>query len=225
MRIEEAFARVVGRPASEAERERLYRLRDALEVRDNDAFWYIVMTLEQYDSVYREYPKQIAAEATKAIEGTRQAFAEAAALESAKAQQVLAKQVAQTSLEIAHKLADRDKGLGPSQVAWLVAGLVVFGALCMNVGYALATSDKPPWGTHGGMSPGRLKILSAVLGAPAGWMAFALALPMAATGGRWAWTLAADPMAARIDKAIGWALVGLCVASAVASAVVLAEVM
>jgi hypothetical protein len=35
----------VGRQVSEAERARLYRLRDALGLRDNDAFWSIVRRL------------------------------------------------------------------------------------------------------------------------------------------------------------------------------------
>ena len=37
MSVEEAFAKVVGRQASDEERVRLYRLRDALCLRDNDA--------------------------------------------------------------------------------------------------------------------------------------------------------------------------------------------
>jgi hypothetical protein len=48
--IEETFAKVVGRHASDEERQRLCRLRDALGLRDNDAFWSIVMALEYYDS-------------------------------------------------------------------------------------------------------------------------------------------------------------------------------
>ena len=44
--VEETFAKVVGRHASDEERQRLYRLRDALGLSDNDAFWSIVMALE-----------------------------------------------------------------------------------------------------------------------------------------------------------------------------------
>jgi hypothetical protein len=44
--VEEALAKVVGRQASDDERPRLYRLREALGLRDNDAFWNIVMALE-----------------------------------------------------------------------------------------------------------------------------------------------------------------------------------
>ena len=79
MSVEEAFAKVVGRHASEEERQRLYRLRDALGLRDNDAFWSIVMALEHYDSFFRQYPAQLAEQTERCIEDARKAFAAAAA--------------------------------------------------------------------------------------------------------------------------------------------------
>jgi hypothetical protein len=36
--VEEAFAKIVGRPPSEEGRRRLYHLREALDLHDNDAF-------------------------------------------------------------------------------------------------------------------------------------------------------------------------------------------
>jgi hypothetical protein len=77
--VEEAFAKVVDRQASEEERTRLYRLRDALGLRDNDAFWCIVMALEHYDAFFRQYSAQLAEQTAHAIEGARAAFAVAAA--------------------------------------------------------------------------------------------------------------------------------------------------
>jgi hypothetical protein len=59
VRVEETFAKVVGRHPSEAARRRLYRLRDALGLRDNDAFCSIVMALEYYDSFFQQYPAQL----------------------------------------------------------------------------------------------------------------------------------------------------------------------
>jgi len=77
MSVENAFAKLTGRPASPAERERLYRLRDALGLRDNDAFWSIVMALEYYDSFWRKYPEQLAEESARSLENARAAFAAA----------------------------------------------------------------------------------------------------------------------------------------------------
>lgn len=73
--VEETFAKVVGRHASEEERQRLYRLRDALELRDNDAFWSIVMALEYYAPFFRQYPAKLAEHTERCIEDARAAFA------------------------------------------------------------------------------------------------------------------------------------------------------
>jgi len=56
------------RQASEAERARLYRLRDALGLRDNDAFWSIVMSLEHYHSFFRAYPDGLAEQNAQCID-------------------------------------------------------------------------------------------------------------------------------------------------------------
>ncbi len=58
MTVEDSFAKLVGRQASEAEHSRLYRLRDALGLRDNDAFWSIVMALEHVRLVLWGVPRQ-----------------------------------------------------------------------------------------------------------------------------------------------------------------------
>jgi hypothetical protein len=68
--VESAFAKLTGRSASEEQRERFYHLRDALGLRDNDAFWSIVMALEYYDSFLRQYPAQFA-EASASPRGVR----------------------------------------------------------------------------------------------------------------------------------------------------------
>jgi hypothetical protein len=54
--FETAIAKLVGREPSEGQCERRYRIRDALGLNDDDAFWSIVMTLDHYDSFFREHP-------------------------------------------------------------------------------------------------------------------------------------------------------------------------
>jgi hypothetical protein len=105
--LEEAFAKVVGRQASEQERERLYRLRDALGLHDNDAFWKIVMALEHYDSFFRQYPAQLAEQTSRCIENARAAFAVAADHEAAHVQRVLSEKVAGRQLYLGAAAAAR----------------------------------------------------------------------------------------------------------------------
>jgi hypothetical protein len=220
MTTDETFAKVLGRQPSQAERDRLYRVRDAVGLHDNDAFWYIVMILEHYDSLYRDYPKQIGEETKRIIEEARRMFAVAAEAESAKVQKMLAQKVAETSVEIARKLAERPVGV--HRITALLAAVVLFGAMCMTVGYQLADGAKP---LSAGASTAAGRAAAMVLGAPAGWMAFALLLPAAGYGARAGWHMAMDLEAAGVQKALGWILVGLCVLAVAAAAVVLARIL
>jgi hypothetical protein len=219
--IEDAFAKVVGRAPAEHERERLYRLRDALGLQDNDAFWAIVMALEHYDSFFRRYPKELAEEAARTIESVRAAFALAAAKEAALAQRALSEQVARTSAEIARKLAERPVGL--HRVTLVLASVVAFGALCVAAGYGWASASRPFWVVSDAELPARQRLLSIALNVPAGWMVFALLVPAAVCGARYGWKTGTDATVEARERAIGWSIVGLCVAASVACLVMLAR--
>jgi hypothetical protein len=143
--IDEAFARVVGRPASEERRDRLHRLREALGLGDNDAFWSIVMALEYCDSLFRQSPARLAEETRRSVDGARAAFAVAAEKETAHVERVLSEKVAATSVEIARKLADKPLGqpLGLQRVTNALAAVVAFGAQCVSGGYSLGRPAVP----------------------------------------------------------------------------------
>lgn len=220
MNVESSFAKILGRTPTEQERERLYRIRDAFGLSENDAFWFIVMTLEHYDALYRDYPRQIADEAGRTIEQARQAFARAAEQESAKAQQLLSERVAETSVAIAKKLAERPIGI--HRVTAMLAVVVLFGALCLTTGYKLATTDKPFWATRA--VDGRAAAIGIVLSAPAGWMVFILLLPAAAYAGRNGWKTAKDFGASPREQAWGWGLVVLAVVGSAACIVIIFKV-
>jgi hypothetical protein len=220
MDVDEAFGKVLGRQPSETERERLYRVRDTLGLRDNDAFWYIVMILEHYDALYRDYPRQLAEQTSGTIVAAREAFAAAAAAESAKAQTMLAQKVAETSVTIARKLAERPVGI--HRVTAILAAVVAFGGLCVTAGYKLGSPERPFWCRPAGPSEGIAQVIAVVLGAPAGWMVFALLLPLAAHGAKSGWTLASDTDATW-QRMLGWALLGGSVFGAGACAVALVK--
>ncbi len=202
MTLDERFAKAVGRSPTERERERLLRLGDALELQDNDALWAIVMALELYDSLYRQYPDRLAVETTKAIEGARQAFAAAAKLEAARVQGALVKQVVRSSAELA-----RTRGARAGWASWLAVGaaaVVGFGALCVCAGAVLECGARP-WWVRGGAA-GWSARAAMVLGAPAGWMILALLVPVAAYAG-WAGWARVRRDANTMDAWGGWAVV------------------
>ena len=78
MSEEEWFAKVVGRPPSQEERGRLYCPREALDLRDNKAFWAIVIALEYYDAFFRANADRLAEKTAQRIESARAPFALAA---------------------------------------------------------------------------------------------------------------------------------------------------
>ena len=122
-----SFERMLGRAATERERDQLRRVQAELDLRENDALWLVIFALQYYEGLYRQFPKAIAAEAQRVLSETR-ATAEAtirAGAESAKAD--LAKAIAITAREVARDVARRQ------MIQWLVVGMLV-GAGLLGVG-------------------------------------------------------------------------------------------
>ena len=64
--LDDSFTKLLGRQPSDAERQRLYRVRDALGLKNNDALWLVLMALEHYEQLYAGIPERIEAAAKKA---------------------------------------------------------------------------------------------------------------------------------------------------------------
>jgi hypothetical protein len=91
--LEDSFAKLLGAQPSDKDRQDLYRVRDALGLKSNDALWLVLMALQHYQSQYERFPVRIedaarrtlqkfetAAEATaRAAEAARRQVADAAA--------------------------------------------------------------------------------------------------------------------------------------------------
>jgi hypothetical protein len=160
-----SFERLLGRQPSEQEVQSLYRVKDALNIGDNDALWLVLMALQSYDSLYRKYPAMISAEMAKVMEAQRLQMAVTANTEIQKA---------------LHKHAQclspgRFTARQPSLMswAWLYGGALLFGSLCMVIGAILA-SGHPPFWVITPHADQRLhqQVLGALARTPAGWMAF-----------------------------------------------------
>jgi hypothetical protein len=114
-----AFEKLLGRTATEAERVQLRKIRDALDLRDNDALWSVLFALQYYDSLYRQFPKAIAAEATKILAETRAASEAVMRANVASAHADLARAVALTAQGVARSVARR------WQLRWTIIGAAV----------------------------------------------------------------------------------------------------
>lgn len=72
--LDESFAQLLGRQPSDIERQQLYRVRDALGLKNNDALWLVLMALQHYQTQYIQIPAAIA----KSAESTLNDFKETA---------------------------------------------------------------------------------------------------------------------------------------------------
>jgi hypothetical protein len=122
-----AFENLLGRTATETERAQLRKLRDALDLRDNDALWSVLFALQYYDSLYRQFPKAIAAEASKILAETRAASETVMRANVVSAHADLARAVAMTAQGVAQSVARH------RQLQWTIIGAAV-GAIIFGSG-------------------------------------------------------------------------------------------
>ena len=46
--LDDSFAKLLGKQPSDSERQHLYRVRDALDLKNHDAIWMILMALQHF---------------------------------------------------------------------------------------------------------------------------------------------------------------------------------
>ena len=71
--LDASFEKLLGRQPTDRERQRLYRVRDALNLKPTDAVWQLLMALEHYEALYEKMPALIAEAARDATKATRAA--------------------------------------------------------------------------------------------------------------------------------------------------------
>lgn len=124
--LDDSFAKLLGRQPSDTERQDLYRVRDALGLKNNDALWLVLMALEHYQDQYEKFPQAIAQAAKDTLVNfkvTADATVKASA-EAAKAD--LAQAVAAAAKEVAHNTSAKQMwqwAAGCIAVAFLCVGL------------------------------------------------------------------------------------------------------
>lgn len=124
--IDDSFAKLLGKQPSDKERQELYRVRDALGLKNNDALWLVLMALQHYEGLYASIPASIKDAAQKAAAG---AAAQAQA-EVNKAVAALVPSVEQ-SVKAGARSALANEAVGKSAVTLALASLItglIFGA-------------------------------------------------------------------------------------------------
>jgi hypothetical protein len=70
--VDNTFEILTDRKPTDQERQVLYKVRDALGIRNNDAMWQILVILEYYKTLYESIPKQIVDAADHLLKGVKQ---------------------------------------------------------------------------------------------------------------------------------------------------------
>lgn len=120
------FEKLIGRAATNTEREQLRRVKDALGLGDNDALWLIIFALQWYESLYRQFPGAIAKEAASVMARARETADAELRAGVAQAQADLARAVAIAAQDVAR----------PKATQWLIYGMAL-GAALVIVGIAI----------------------------------------------------------------------------------------
>ena len=129
--LEDNFALLLQRQPSDTERQRLYRVRDALKIKATDTVWSLLMVMEYYVTLYGEFPARIAAtahEVTNKVRAAAEGEAKAAREETKRA---LAQAVRQAAVKAAKGAATTHLVMWMGIVAGVVATMTVivgFGA-------------------------------------------------------------------------------------------------
>lgn len=199
--LESAFEKLLGRQPSEQEVQELYRVKNALNIGDNDALWIVLMALQSYEALYRRVPFTIGEEVRRIVAEQRNLIKETAETETKRAFNSLAEAVSEASVAVAATAAESRRVLA---WGWALLGLTGFGALCMLVGAVLATGHAPPWGIRpsgGGLAAA---VVATLAQTPAGWIA---AIGGGAAGAAALWQSRAEVKA---GKRLGMVASALC---------------
>ncbi len=135
--VSEALRKLLGRELESAERDRLERIQDALNLGPNDSLWAIIAALEFQRTYYEKLPEKIRNESEKVCNG----ISEMAEKEVAKVQVQLAESVIKQAEKLSQVIHIK---------TWLIWGsfalvlLVFFGCVNMWTGYCIGTGKAQP---------------------------------------------------------------------------------
>jgi hypothetical protein len=127
--LEDSFALLLQRQPSDNERQRLYRVCDALKIKATDTVWSLLMVLEYYVTLYSEFPARIAATAREVTNTVRVAAEGEAKAAQEETKRALAQAVGQAAVKAANDAATTHLVMSVS----IAAGVV--GTMMLIVGF------------------------------------------------------------------------------------------
>jgi hypothetical protein len=123
-----AFETLLGRKATDGERQKLYRVRDTLGVKSTDALWTLLLVLEYYLALYEKLPKRLEDAARTAVAGAKVAAEAQAKAAAAEVKRALTAGVLATVNDIAGAATLRDI------LKWVAMTVITVSVILMAVG-------------------------------------------------------------------------------------------
>ena len=129
--------KLLDRELTSDEIDRIQRVKDTLNIADNDALWDIIIAMEYQRSFYEEIPEKISTVTTNIL----QQLASAAEKETALAQNRLTASVVAQAQKLATKI---------SMITWVylggftLAAVLLYGSLLLWTGYSIGSGQTQP---------------------------------------------------------------------------------
>lgn len=123
--LDDSFAKLLGRQPTDTERQQLYRVRDALGLKNNDALWLVLMSLQYYQNQYERFPQAIAKAAGEILDQFKDAADSILDASVGAAKADLAKAVATTARDVARQTSRKQ------MFQWAA---LCFVSVCLSIG-------------------------------------------------------------------------------------------
>lgn len=136
------FEVLLNRQLSDKEIQNLYRLKNVLQIQDNDALWLVLIALESYNTLYNEYPDKISKALSSVINNERDL---AKSLLDDEVKRALATLIEQTSKQIRTESGRNAAGQHMQLIGIVSLVLLAFAALCVTVGYLVGSHGTLPY--------------------------------------------------------------------------------
>ena len=138
--LDNSFEKLLGRQPTDAEKIALYRVKNALDLEDDESLWLVLMALQYHQTLYEKMPASIVEAAKEVCAQVRKAAMAEASAATKNAEAQLMNAVANASQKVAQQVA------GKVKTQWIV-GCVVVVTVCLSgagwLGYQ--TGDKNGW--------------------------------------------------------------------------------
>jgi hypothetical protein len=126
--LEDSFTTLLGRQPGDAEKQALFRARDAFQIKNNDALWLLLAFLGHYETLYSKIPGLIVEASARVTDNARTAAEAEFRSAGARVRSELAHSVAKAAQDIAQRTATAKRS------QWIAMSIIIASSMFVGVG-------------------------------------------------------------------------------------------